>query len=255
MRWRWWLCLLLSVMAGCRQQLSPSNSLTVATDLSTISLGANLLNAYEVVAENTELSLSQSPRSQVLTSIKSGMVDAAFILLPPDDRSFFFTAVGQEQLVFIVNDASAIEEISLTSIRALYTGQVIDWNGPYLPPTPLSLFTGTSLVEAFEQTTLDGNAVGGHVMLAESESGIVAQVADSDNTIGFVSYSTVREGVTTLAVEGIKPTVSTSNYPVRATVVIVTASEPTGRTRDFVDWVISDEGQAVVRRQMLGFAD
>ena len=104
-----------------------------------------------------------------------------------------------------------------------------------------------------EQKDADGNKVDMTVDTAEitnSTSVMMTIVAGNTNAIGYVSLGSLDTSmVKALNVDGVEATVDTvkdGSYAVARPFNIATAGEPEGVAADFINFIMSDEGQAVV---------
>jgi phosphate transport system substrate-binding protein len=46
--------------------------------------------------------------------------------------------------------------------------------------------------------------------------------------------------------------VDNKDYPITRPLYITTHGEPAGAVKDFLDWALSDEGQAIVKQRFVG---
>ena len=104
-----------------------------------------------------------------------------------------------------------------------------------------------------EQKDADGNKVDMTVDTAEitnSTSVMMTTVAGNTNAIGYVSLGSLDTSmVKALNVDGVEATVETvqdGSYAVARPFNIATAGEPEGVAADFINFIMSDDGQAVV---------
>ena len=104
-----------------------------------------------------------------------------------------------------------------------------------------------------EQKDADGNKVDMTVDTAEitnSTSVMMTTVAGNTNAIGYVSLGSLDTSmVKALNVDGVEATVDTvkdGSYAVARPFNIATAGEPEGVAADFINFIMSDDGQAVV---------
>lgn len=78
---------------------------------------------------------------------------------------------------------------------------------------------------------------------------ILTGVAGDTYSIGYVSLGSLNETVKALKIGGVEATadnVKNGSYEVARPFNIATKGEPTGLTKDFIDFILSKEGQAVV---------
>jgi phosphate transport system substrate-binding protein len=80
-------------------------------------------------------------------------------------------------------------------------------------------------------------------------------VGNTPEAIGTVPHHALNEEVKVLAYEGVSPTlenVLSNHYPLTTSVVFVCREEPKGDLAALLDWILSKDGQNVVRLMMPG---
>ena len=115
--------------------------------------------------------------------------------------------------------------------------------------------TRGAFIELFgiEQKDADGNKVDNTIDSAEitnSTSVMMTTVAGNKNAIGYVSLGSLDENqVKAVLIDGAQATaenVKDGTYKVSRPFNIATKGQPTGLAKDFIDYILSEEGQAVV---------
>lgn len=114
--------------------------------------------------------------------------------------------------------------------------------------------TRGAFIELFgiEQKDADGNKVDMTIDTAEitnSTSVMMTTVAGNPSAIGYVSLGSLSNDVKALLVDGAEATadnVKSGTYKVARPFNIATLGEPEGLAKDFIDFILSEEGQAVV---------
>lgn len=103
-----------------------------------------------------------------------------------------------------------------------------------------------------EQKDADGNKMDMTIDTAEitnSTSVMMTTVAGNPNAVGYISLGSLNESVKAVLVDGNEANsenVKNGSYPVARPFNIVTVGDPEGLAKDFIDFILSDEGQAVV---------
>jgi len=91
--------------------------------------------------------------------------------------------------------------------------------------------------------------------LVQDSNGAVREiVADDPDALGYISFGLVDERVHPLSLDGVAPSeesIRLGTYPVTRKFLFLTRHEPGGRTRDFIDYVLSPEGQGVLVQEGL----
>jgi phosphate transport system substrate-binding protein len=97
-------------------------------------------------------------------------------------------------------------------------------------------------------------------LLMPSSEGISAEVRQNPNAIGYDGLGYVPDDLKILAVAKaagdayVLPGISTVNdksYPIARDLYMYTAGVPTGAVKDYLDWILSSDAQAIVAK--LGF--
>ena len=97
-------------------------------------------------------------------------------------------------------------------------------------------------------------------LLLPSSEGIIAEVRENPNAIGYdgLGYVTDEMKVVAIATQAgqdyILPSIETVNnesYPISRDLYMYTAGEPVGIVKDYLTWILSAEAQAIVKK--LGF--
>jgi phosphate transport system substrate-binding protein len=96
--------------------------------------------------------------------------------------------------------------------------------------------------------------------LLPSSEGIIAEVRDNPNVIGYDGLGYITPDVKVIAVARnekssyILPSVDTVNngeYPIARNLYVYTDGEPKGAIREYLNWIVGPEAQEIVRE--LGF--
>jgi phosphate transport system substrate-binding protein len=91
-------------------------------------------------------------------------------------------------------------------------------------------------------------------VIAKQTDVMMATVAGNPAAIGYISLGSLNPTVKALAIDGIAPSaqnVENGSYPVTRPFYVATKGEPQGLARDFLDFILSAEGQAVVAKHCI----
>ncbi len=247
----------LLIASGCSTLAGPqeaeTNSISLATDGSTQQLGERLLNAYETKRPDAVLALIPGSRSTAIDDVKSGKVDAALLFHPSPDTELYQVVIGYEYLVLIAHSDSEVIDIDRQTARAIFGDQPVqDDTAQYLPMVRQD---GSSAQIAFDDLLLRGSKISSAAQIASSDSDMLHIVGNTPGAIGYVPHHALNEEVKALAYEGISPTpenVLSNRYPLTTSVVFACQSEPEGDLAALLDWILSWDGQNVVKLMMPG---
>lgn len=103
-----------------------------------------------------------------------------------------------------------------------------------------------------EEKDADGNKVDNttdEAVVANQTEAVLTQVKGDPAAIGYISLGSLNDTVKALKVDGVSPTsenVKSGDYKMARPFNIATKGEPTGLAKDFIDFILSKEGQEVV---------
>jgi len=166
--------------------------------------------------------------------------------------AFIVTAVAHDGIAIIVNPANGIHYITLDQIRDIYLGTISRWNeisGATVPGTSAS---GTR--SYFDESILAKKTPTKQMLEKNSNGAVLQTVAQTPGAIGYVSIGFVSNDVKALPIwynadRIIAPSLATvkdKSYPVSRDLYVITNGQPSGLTADFIQFILSAEGQKIV---------
>lgn len=177
--------------------------------------------------------------------------------------------VARDAVAVIVNSQNPIDRLTLQQISDIYQGKFTNWQelgGEDRPIVRVSRESNSGTHVYFLETVLrlgDSDSellFDPYTLLLPSSEGIIAEVRDNPNAIGYdgLGYVTPDVKVLSIATSEDAPfvlpsaeSVSDGTYPIARDLYVYTNGEPQGEVRAYLDWILSKEGQAVVEK--LGF--
>lgn len=148
----------------------------------------------------------------------------------------------------IINKKVGVEGISTEQLRKIFTGEITNWKevgGKDLKIVILNRANGSGTRATFEKWVMDGKAA--KKSQEQDSSGTVRSiVAETPGAISYVAFSYVDKSVKTLTLDGIEPTeanVQTNQWKIWAYEHMYTKGEPTELTKDFLEYMLSEEVQ------------
>ncbi|MGI6361830.1 MAG: substrate-binding domain-containing protein [Bacillota bacterium] len=87
---------------------------------------------------------------------------------------------------------------------------------------------------------------------------MMATIAGDKNSIGYVSFGSLNETVKTILVDEVEPTgqnIKNGSYKLARPFNIVTKGEATGLLKDFIDFILSSDGQTVIANIYIAIDD
>ncbi|MHC9537632.1 phosphate ABC transporter substrate-binding protein PstS family protein [Dellaglioa sp. BT-FLS60] len=151
----------------------------------------------------------------------------------------------------IVNKGVGVKNVSKTQLIKIFTGKLTNWKqlgGKDLPIVLLNRASGSGTRLTFEKWGLDGKQ--SKDAQEQDSTGMVRQiVGTTPGAISYMAFSYVDKTVESLSVDNVKPTdknVTTNKWKIWSYEHMYTNGEPTGLTKQFLNYVMSDKIQKKV---------
>ena len=177
--------------------------------------------------------------------------------------------IARDAIAVIVNPDNPVNELTLQQISDIYSGKYTNWKevgGEDRPIVRLSRETNSGTHVYFLETVLrlgnkeDKTLFSTNTLLLPSSEGIISEVRDNPNAIGYDGLGYVPKDLKMIAIakeaggEYVLPSIDTVNdktYAIARDLYMYTNGEPTGILKEYLDWILSDEAQQIVAE--LGF--
>ncbi len=163
--------------------------------------------------------------------------------------------VAYDAIVPIVNPANPVKDLTVEQLSLIYQGKIESWKelgGPEKKITVISRDTSSGTYETWENKVLKKAKVTAKAQLQASNGAIVQVVSKNKYAIGYIGLGYLNKTVKGLKVDGIQATAETAlsgKYPVSRPLYMFTNGEPTGPAGKFINFVLSTEGQAIVKKE------
>jgi len=253
-------CLLLLLLSCTPQPFTvtrqPATLRLVAAD-SCEPLVGELVAAYEASRPWVTVEVEVFNSAVAQETLQEGEADLALLSWLPataEPGALWSQPFARDGVAVVVHPATPFSETGLAQLQAVFRGQVQEWGGVVLSVVSREQDSGTRAV--FESAVLGGHGVVLTAVVMPSSRAVVEYVARTPGAIGYVSTLYLEEpsadGLRVLPVEGVLPAraaVSDGSYPLSRPLYLATVGEPAGQAREFAQWVLGAEGQAIVDNQ------
>lgn len=177
--------------------------------------------------------------------------------------------IARDAIAVIVNPENPVSELTLQQISDIYSGKITNWSevgGEDRPIVKLSRETNSGTHVYFLETVIrlgdseNTTLFSMDTLLLPSSEGIIAEVRQNPNAIGYDGLGYVPDDLKMIAIaeaEGgayVLPAIETVNdktYPIARDLYMYTNGEPTGIVKEYLTWILSAEAQEIVAE--LGF--
>jgi len=161
--------------------------------------------------------------------------------------------VALDGIVPIVHPSNNLSDITVEKLRDIYNGKIRTWKelgGQDRPISVVSRDTSSGTYEVWEEKVLKKDRVRADALLVASNGQAVQTVAQNRVAIGYIGIGYADKSVKFLKVNGKTATeasVRDSSWPIARGLFMYTNGKPTGAAAKFIDFMLSAEGQKVVK--------
>ncbi|MHC1781591.1 MAG: phosphate ABC transporter substrate-binding protein [Anaerolineaceae bacterium] len=229
---------------------------------------------YQTIKPDVRISVTGGGSGTGIASLINGTVDLANAsrAIKPEEIEMaenagitpVETIIARDAIAVIVNPENPVDRLTLEQISRIFSGEIDNWKevgGDDRPIVRLSRETNSGTHVYFLETVIrlgnsdDTNIFSDDTLLLPSSEGIISEVRDNPNAIGYDGLGYVVPEVKILEIAKdenssyILPSVETVNdktYPISRDLYIYSQGEPTGIIKDYLDWILSAEAQEIV---------
>jgi phosphate transport system substrate-binding protein len=269
------LLMALLVAAVLLYAHSPAQAVEEIAYSGSISIGIGILkagaaHAFERKTGIKVASIDTSGSGKGIKTLLKGNATLAGLTRPitPAEKAKYLVAItiGYDTLGIFVHQSNPVKNLSTEQLKGIFTGKIKNWrevggkNAP-IGATIEELNGGRAAIEMFQKTVMDGAPYAKGLQEFESPLDQLRDLANSVNGICVVNLGilpslemTIRTKLKTIMMNDYPPTtehVSTGKYPITMPLQLVRKSPPRNAERQFISFILSDEGQAFVGKSFV----
>ena len=177
---------------------------------------------------------------------------ADLVTLPPEANALIATVVAKDGIAVVVNPKNQIVKLTTDQVRDIFNGKITNWKevgGIDATITVVSREAGSGTRSSFEQIvkniTLKKDA-----LIQDSNGTIRETVANDANSVGYLSHGLVNEKIKPLKVDEVDCTVDqivAGNYKLVRPIYLLVKGTMEGEIKNFIDYILSPEGQKTIK--------
>jgi len=163
------------------------------------------------------------------------------------------TIIANDGIAVVVNNGNKVEALSLDQLKAIYSGQITKWSqvgGSDDTIVIISRDSASGTFEVFNELVLKGAKLREDSLMQASNKEVAETVAKTPGAIGYVGLGYLSSDLKALKIAGVMPsdaTVLNGTYKLSRPLYMYTNGDPSGLAKIFIDFILSDEGQKIVK--------
>lgn len=166
---------------------------------------------------------------------------------------------AKDGLAIYLNESNSVVELTLQQLKDIYTGRIKNWKEVGGNDSKIILYgrennSGTYVY--FKDNILIGEDYSPNTQTMPGTAAVVNAVSKDVNGIGYggaaygkgIKFAKVKKHANSPGFEPNTNTVASGEYPITRYLYMYTRSKPSGAIKEYIDWILSPEGQEVVTR-------
>ncbi|ADQ42044.1 phosphate binding protein [Caldicellulosiruptor acetigenus I77R1B] len=166
--------------------------------------------------------------------------------------------IAEDGIAVIVHKSNPVSNLTIDQIRDIFSGKIKNWKEVGGKDAKIVVVTreeGSGTRGAFEEIVMGKSAkITDSAIVQPSTGAVKTTVSQDENAIGYISIGVLDSTIKGVKVEGIEPTeknVKLGKYKIKRPFLFLVSKNPSKVTKAFIDFVLSDEGQAIVAKNYI----
>lgn len=166
--------------------------------------------------------------------------------------------VGRDALSVIVHPSNPVKSLSIEQVASIFKGKIKNWKevgGKDMPVVAIARESSSGTYGFFKSKVLKKKAYASTCLSSSSNGAMVQSVSQTEGAIGYAGLAYVNDNVRALSIKnGGKPVEATFEnavkgaYPLVRNLNMITSGKPSGSIKNYLDFVLSTEGQKLVKQ-------
>jgi phosphate transport system substrate-binding protein len=169
------------------------------------------------------------------------------------------TKAAKDGITLYLNESNGVSEMTIAQIKAIYLGEITNWKDVGGEDAKIVLYgrensSGTYVY--FRDNVLDGKDYSSTMQSLPGTGAVVNAVVKDKLGIGYggaayakgIKILKVKKDASSTAYEATPETIKSNLYPITRYLYMYTKAKTIGDVKDYIDWILSDEGQSIVTK-------
>ncbi|MFH0786098.1 MAG: phosphate ABC transporter substrate-binding protein [Pseudomonadota bacterium] len=257
----WGLSLLMCLLAlGCSSKNSSrTHSLTIAGSTSVQPFAEKIAEIYMDMNPKVVINVQGGGSTAGIKACreKAAQIGTSSRELHPEEADLTEIIIAKDGIAVIVHPQNPLNDLTIDQLRGIFSGKIRSWSQVGWINKPIYFVNreeGSGTRDAFEHLVMNKGEISDEALVQDSNGSVREIIANNPQSIGYISFGIVNHQVKALSVNSIRPTltsIKSNHYTLTRPFIFVLLCRPNPLTRQFIDFVLSKEGQQILEKEGL----
>jgi phosphate transport system substrate-binding protein len=165
--------------------------------------------------------------------------------------------VCHDGIAVVVHRKNPIRELSFRQIQGVFSGKIKNWKELGWVDRSIDAVTreeGSGTRGSFEDLVMKGQEIYDGIMVQDSNGSVKEIVATDPYAMGYISLGLVDDRVRSLSIDGVAASIESiraKQYKVVRPFLFLVNGAPNSTAKAFIDFVLSSDGQNILKKEGL----
>jgi len=257
--------IIIAALIGGWFKPTETENINIKGSTTVLPIAQEVAELYMTKNPNINILISGGGSSVGIQSVGEGIADIGMASreLKDEEKSGYPNlkpiVIAKDGIVIIIHPNNPITNLTLDQIRCIYNGTYTNWKevgGPDKEIVVINRDSASGTREFFWKHVMHKDDFVPTALEKNSNGAVKQTVSQTPDAIGYVGLGYVDSTVKAVNIKNdgmeIEPTVENilnGKYPISRSLYMITNGEPEGIIKDFIDFVLSDEGQGIVEEE------
>lgn len=256
--------LVIIIFSGCSNKPVDVAVITIKGSDSMLQLTENLAEEYMKINPGISIYVYGGGTSEGVKALIRNEIDictASRNLKPEETKALadyygtvgLFYLVAKDALCVYVNPYNPVKNLTAVELKKIFECKITNWKelggkDQKIIPVIRNLNSGTHFY--FKEHILEGDEYCPEAVVEPTTQSVIEYIENNESAIGYGSVG-YKGNIVYSKIEGIEPSernAQNDTYPITRYLHFFTSQVPKGEVKNFVDWVLSPEGQKIVKQ-------
>ena len=246
---------MLTVSGAFAVNISVAGSTTVQP------LAELLAESFESLHDGVMITVQGGGSSVGVRSAADGTADIGMASREVKDSEFeenpgiAVHTIARDGIAIVTCPGSGVGNLTVEQVRGIFAGEITDWSqvgGSASPITVVAREEGSGTRAAFEEMVMDESLICLSAILQPSNGAVRTTVATTPGSIAFLSFGYLDESTRPISIDGVSPSAANAadgSYAIVRPLNMITMGAPSGTVADWIQFILGDDGQAIVESE------